>query len=42
MSVVSPVVAAYGGLTVVLAVVLRGETLEPLQALGRGASRRSA
>jgi uncharacterized membrane protein len=34
VSVVSPVVAAYGGLTVVLAVVLRGETLEPLQALG--------
>jgi len=34
VSVVSPVVAAYGGLTVVLAVVLRGETLAPLQALG--------
>ena len=34
VSVVSPVVAAYGGLTVVLAVVLRGETLTPLQALG--------
>ena len=33
-SVVSPVVAAYGGLTVVLAVVLRGETLTPLQAVG--------
>jgi len=31
---VSPVVAAYGGLTVVLAVLLRGETLAPLQAIG--------
>lgn len=34
ISVVSGVVAAYGGLTVVLSVVLRGETLTPLQALG--------
>jgi drug/metabolite transporter (DMT)-like permease len=34
VSVVSPVVAAYGGLTVVLAVLFRGETLTPLQALG--------
>ena len=34
LSVVSPVVAAYGGLTVVLAVLVRGETLSPLQALG--------
>jgi drug/metabolite transporter (DMT)-like permease len=34
VSVVSPVVAAYGGVTVVLAVLLRGETLAPLQAIG--------
>ncbi len=34
LSVVSPVVAAYGGLTVILAVLLRGETLTPLQAIG--------
>ena len=34
VSVVSPVVSAYGGVTVVLAVVLRGETLTPLQAVG--------
>jgi drug/metabolite transporter (DMT)-like permease len=34
VSVVSPVVAAYGGLTVVLAVVFRGESLEPAQWLG--------
>ena len=34
VSVVSPVVAAYGGLTVVLAVLIRGETLTPLQAVG--------
>jgi drug/metabolite transporter (DMT)-like permease len=34
LSVVSPVVAAYGGLTVVLSVLLRGETLTPLQAVG--------
>jgi drug/metabolite transporter (DMT)-like permease len=34
ISVVSGMVAAYGGLTVVLAVVLRGETLTALQALG--------
>jgi drug/metabolite transporter (DMT)-like permease len=34
IAVVSGVVAAYGGLTVVLAVLLRGETLSPLQGLG--------
>jgi drug/metabolite transporter (DMT)-like permease len=34
VSVVSPVVAAYGGLTVVLAVIFRGETLTTLQAVG--------
>jgi drug/metabolite transporter (DMT)-like permease len=34
IAVVSGVVAAYGGLTVVLAVVIRGETLDPIQALG--------
>jgi drug/metabolite transporter (DMT)-like permease len=34
VSVVSPVVAAYGGVTVALAVLLRGETLAPLQAIG--------
>jgi drug/metabolite transporter (DMT)-like permease len=34
ISVVSGVVAAYGGLTVVLAVLIRGETLTPVQALG--------
>jgi uncharacterized membrane protein len=34
LSVVSPVVAAYGGLTVVAAVVLRDESLSVLQALG--------
>ena len=34
ISVVSGMVAAYGGLTVVLAVLLRGETLTALQALG--------
>ena len=34
ISVVSGMVAAYGGLTVVLSVVLRGETLTGLQALG--------
>ena len=34
IAVVSGVVAAYGGLTVVLAVVIRGETLTPLQAVG--------
>jgi DME family drug/metabolite transporter len=34
VAVVSPVVAAFGGLTVVLSVIFRGETLEPLQALG--------
>ena len=34
IAVVSGMVAAYGGLTVVLAVVIRGETLTLLQALG--------
>ena len=34
ISVVSGMVAAYGGLTVVLSVILRGESLTPLQALG--------
>jgi len=34
ISVVSGMVAAYGGLTVVLSVVIRGETLTALQALG--------
>jgi drug/metabolite transporter (DMT)-like permease len=34
LSVVSPVVAAYGGLTVILAVLVRGETLTLLQAIG--------
>jgi drug/metabolite transporter (DMT)-like permease len=36
LAVVSPVVAAYGGLTVLLAVVVRGESLQPLQGLGAG------
>jgi drug/metabolite transporter (DMT)-like permease len=34
IAIVSGMVAAYGGLTVVLAVLVRGETLTPLQALG--------
>jgi drug/metabolite transporter (DMT)-like permease len=34
IAVVSGMVAAYGGLTVVLAVLFRGESLTPLQALG--------
>jgi drug/metabolite transporter (DMT)-like permease len=34
ISVVSGMVAAYGGLTVVLAVTIRGESLTPTQALG--------
>ena len=34
IAVVSGMVAAYGGLTVVLAVLFRGESLSPLQALG--------
>jgi DME family drug/metabolite transporter len=34
IAVVSGMVAAYGGLTVVLAVIVRSETLTPLQALG--------
>lgn len=36
IAVVSPVVAAFGGLTVVLAVVFRGETLTTVQAIGAG------
>ncbi|HEV8699353.1 MAG TPA: DMT family transporter [Candidatus Limnocylindrales bacterium] len=38
IAVVSGVVAAYGGLTVVLAVALRGETLTLVQALGAAAA----
>jgi transporter family protein len=34
VSIVSPVVVAYGGMTVVLAVLFRGETLTPAQAAG--------
>jgi drug/metabolite transporter (DMT)-like permease len=34
ISIVSPTVAAYGGLTVVLAVVIRGETLAPIEIVG--------
>ncbi len=34
VSIVSPVIVAYGGAAVVLAVVIRGETLAPAQALG--------
>jgi drug/metabolite transporter (DMT)-like permease len=34
LAVVSPVVAAYGGLTVVLSVLLRGETMTALQGFG--------
>jgi transporter family protein len=34
ISIVSPVIVAYGGATVVLAVLLRGETLAAMQALG--------
>ncbi len=36
ITVVSGMVAAFGGLTVVLSVVLRGESLSPLQAAGSG------
>lgn len=36
LAVVSPTVAAFGGLTVILSVVLLGETLTPLQAVGAG------
>jgi len=36
ITVVSPVVSMYGGLSVVLAVVLLGETVGPVQALGTG------
>jgi drug/metabolite transporter (DMT)-like permease len=38
LAVVSPTVAAYGGLTVVLAVLLRGESLTGLQATGAALS----
>jgi drug/metabolite transporter (DMT)-like permease len=38
IAVVSGMVAAYGGLTVVLAVVVRGETLTTIQALGAAAA----
>ena len=41
LSVVSPVVAAYGGLTVVLAVLIRGESLTSLQAIGAALASRS-
>jgi drug/metabolite transporter (DMT)-like permease len=34
VSIVSPVIVAYGGMTVILAVALRGETLTTQQALG--------
>jgi len=34
LSVVSPITAAYGGLTVILAVIVRGESLSPGQAAG--------
>ena len=34
VSVVGPLVGSYGGFTVVLAILLRGELLQPLQALG--------
>ena len=34
LSIVSPVIMAYGGATVVLAILLRGEVLTPAQALG--------
>ncbi len=34
LSVVSPVIVAYGGTTVLLSVLLRGETLQPAQAAG--------
>lgn len=36
VSIVSPVIVAYGGMTVILAVALRGETLTTQQALGAG------
>jgi drug/metabolite transporter (DMT)-like permease len=38
IAVVSGMVAAYGGLTVVLAVIVRGETLTAVQALGAAAA----
>lgn len=38
ISVVSPVVSAYGGLTVLLAVFVRGETLTQTQAIGAAVS----
>jgi drug/metabolite transporter (DMT)-like permease len=34
LSVVSPIIVAYGGLTVILAVVIRGESMQPLQVAG--------
>ncbi len=34
VSIVSPVIVAYGGLTVILAVIFRGETLTPVQGVG--------
>jgi drug/metabolite transporter (DMT)-like permease len=34
LSIVSPIIVAYGGTTVILAVLLRGETLLPAQAAG--------
>jgi drug/metabolite transporter (DMT)-like permease len=34
LAVVSPIIVAYGGLTVLLAVLLRGETLAPIQVAG--------
>ncbi len=34
LSVVSPIIVAYGGLTVIMAVVVRGETMQPLQIAG--------
>jgi drug/metabolite transporter (DMT)-like permease len=36
VSIVSPVIMAYGGGTVILAVLLRGEVLTPQQAIGAG------
>ena len=42
LAVVSPVVAAYGGLTVVAAVLIRGESLTLLQGGGARRSRRPA
>jgi drug/metabolite transporter (DMT)-like permease len=36
ISIVSPVIVAYGGATVVLAILLRGESLAPMQGVGAG------